>query len=414
MRKQPCWMLGLSMILFSGMLLTVGCQSTASLPGSLKSDPVAKNAKAPITLVSGEDVIWKKSSAPSTAQPMQAWENPSRQDDSLRAIGFKAQQPLSVEPLPIPETIQKESPGAKPALVAQPVPMRQSSGSMVAAQPMSLRHGPKHGGGSMPLALPGAPTEGNPVPLEYRIRPPDVLLIDSLKGLVHAPVNGPYTVRPDGTVGIGIYGAAPVAGLTIEEARPVIARTIFSKMAQEPYPDRDEKGNIRKDKDGKPIMVTPPTFDDVLKDLNVNILAYNSSFYYVIVEAAGLGEQVYRFPVTGNETVLDGISLIGGLQLYSSPNRIWLARKNGGPNAPLHDSVYPVNWKAITRNGDMNTNWQVMPGDRIFVQADPMRKFSNNLAKFLEPAKEVLGITLLGSQTVNSLRSGSVSGGIPR
>jgi protein involved in polysaccharide export with SLBB domain len=322
-----------------------------------------------------------------------------------------------VDPLPIPETVKKEAPGAKPMVAAQTVPLR-NNGPTVAAQPTVFRHGGKHvsGGGPMALALPGAPTEANLVPLEYRIRPPDVLLIDSLKGLVNAPVNGPYTVRPDGTVGISIYGAAPVAGLTIEEAKPIIARTIFSKMAQEPYPDRDEKGIIRKDKDGKPIMVTPPTFEDVLKDLNVNILAYNSSFYYVIVEAAGLGEQVYRFPVTGNETVLDGISLIGGLQLYSSPNRIWLARKNGGPATPTpgHDAILPVNWKAITRSGDMNTNWQVMPGDRIFVSADPVRRFSNNLAKFLEAPKEILGITLLGSQTVNSLRSGSVSGGIPR
>jgi polysaccharide export outer membrane protein len=378
----------------------------------MKADPVAKSDKGPITLTSADDVVWKRS-PPSTAQTPEMWANPPRKDDSVRAMGFQGAQPLTVEPLPIPQAVKKESPNAKPTVAAQPVPLR-SNGPMVPAQPTAFRHGGKQVGGPMALALPGAPNEANQVPLEYRIRPPDVLLIDSLKGLVHAPVNGPYTVRPDGTVGIGIYGAAPIAGLTLEEAKPVIARTIFSKMAQEPFPDRDEKGNIRKDKDGKPIMITPPTFDDVLKDLNVNILAYNSSFYYVIVEAAGLGEQVYRFPVTGNETVLDSISLIGGLQLYSSPNRIWLARKNGGPAAPTpgHDAILPVNWKAITRSGDMNTNWQVMPGDRIFVSADPVRRFSNNLAKFLEPAKEVLGITLLGSQTVNSIRSGTVSGGV--
>ncbi len=59
----------------------------------------------------------------------------------------------------------------------------------------------------------------------------------------------------------------------------------------------------------------------------------------------------------------------------------------------------------------MNTNWQVMPGDRIYVKADPVRRFNNNLQKFLDPVKEVLGVTLLGSQTVNSIKTGVVGGG---
>jgi hypothetical protein len=174
-------------------------------------------------------------------------------------------------------------------------------------------------------------------------------------------------------------------------------------------PDEDFTAAVKIAQEDKPIMITPPSFEDVVKDLNVNILAYNSSFYYVIVDAAGLGEQVYRFPVTGSETVLDGISLIGGLQAFSSPKRIWVARKNMGP-ALSQESVLIVDWKGITQAGEMNTNWQVMPGDRIYVKADPVRRFNNNLAKFLEPVKEVLGVTLLGSQTVNSIKNGTVSG----
>jgi polysaccharide export outer membrane protein len=390
MRQQPARMLCLSLLMLSGLFIIAGCQSTGSLPPTLPRDPVVQGPiSATSTAMTTDGIAWKKSTAPSTAQAQEYWTNPPKADDPVRVTAFQAQ----AEPAPIPQIMIKDA------------PPKQTT----AVQPAGLRYGPRHG---VPIAPPppGTPTEMNPVPLEYRIRPPDVLLIDSLKGLVTAPVNGPYTVRPDGTVGIGIYGAAAVSGLTIDEARPVIARTIHSKMAQGPYPDKDEKGNPRKDKDGKPIMITPPTVEDVLKDLNVNILAYNSSFYYVIVDAAGLGEQVYRFPVTGHETVLDGISLIGGLQAFSSPKRIWVARKNAGPDSG-HDSKLPVDWKGITQAGEMNTNWQVMPGDRIYVKADPVRRFNNNLAKFLEPVKEVLGVTLLGSQTVNSIKSGSVSGG---
>ncbi len=400
MREQPARMLFFSIVMLSGLFIIAGCQSTGALPTTLKPDPVAQAPSLPpAPPVTTDGIVWKKSTVPSTAQAQEYWTNPAKPEGPVRTTAFQA-QPAPVEPAPMPPIMVKDAP---------PSPSKQ----LTAVQPAGLRYGPRHG---MPISMgaPAAPTEMNPVPLEYRIRPPDVLLIDSRKGLVHAPVSGPYMVRPDGTVGISIYGAAAVSGLTIEEARPVIARTIFSKMAQAPYqvPDKDDKGNVRKDKDGNPIMITvaPPTFDDVLKELNVNILAYNSSFYYVIVDAAGLGEQVYRFPVTGNETVLDGISLIGGLQAFSSPKRIWVARKNAGPDLG-HDSKLPVDWKGITQAGEMNTNWQVMPGDRIYVKADPVRRFNNNLAKWLEAPKELLGITLLGSQTVNSIKTGTVSGG---
>ncbi len=311
MREQPARVLCLAVMILGGLLMAAGCQSTSSLPASVNRDPIVQRSDAPPTPADTEVTIWKQS-GPATGQAQEQWVSTPKTDNAVRTTAFQG-PPTTAEPAPMPEIMIKDG----------PITSRQG-----VLQPVVMRHGPTH---AMPMmaAPPNAPTEGNPVPLEYRIRPPDVLLIDSLKGLVHAPVNGPYTVRPDGTVGLGIYGSASVSGLTIEEARPVIARTIYGKMAQGKYQDKDEKGFPRVDKDGKPVMIEPPTVDDVLKNLNVNILAYNSSFYYVIVDAAGLGEQVYRFPVTGNETVLDGISLIGGLQMFSSPKRIWVAQKRG-------------------------------------------------------------------------------------
>jgi polysaccharide export outer membrane protein len=85
-----------------------------------------------------------------------------------------------------------------------------------------------------------------------------------------------------------------------------------------------------------------------------------------------------------------------------------VARRN---TAPGPDNVYPVDWKGITQYGAMNTNWQIMPGDRVYVQADPMRRFNNNLSKMLEPIERIMGATLLGSQTSNSIRNGTVGFG---
>ena len=57
----------------------------------------------------------------------------------------------------------------------------------------------------------------------------------------------------------------------------------------------------------------------------MDVVAYNSKVYYIITQGAGLGDSVRRLPVTGNETVLDAISQIGGLSQVSSKN-IWIAR----------------------------------------------------------------------------------------
>src|SRR5262249_56263464 len=63
------------------------------------------------------------------------------------------------------------------------------------------------------------------------------------------------------------------------------------------------------------------------KDVNVDVIAFNSKVYYVITDGGGFGEQVRRFPVTGSETVLDAISNIAGLPAVASKKRIWGARR---------------------------------------------------------------------------------------
>jgi polysaccharide export outer membrane protein len=102
---------------------------------------------------------------------------------------------------------------------------------------------------------------------------------------------------------------------------------------------------------------------------------------------------------------LDAISNINGLPLVSSPRRIWVARRNMGQEGEVQ--MLPVDWRAITQHGAMNTNWQVMPGDRIYVQADPVRRLSNTLGKYLEPVERLIGATLLGGQTVNTIKNGT-------
>ena len=73
------------------------------------------------------------------------------------------------------------------------------------------------------------------------------------------------------------------------------------------------------------------------------------------------------------------------------------------------DSKLPVDWKGITEHGTTDTNWQIMPGDRVFVQADPVRRFNTTLGKFMEPIERLLSATLLGTQAYGGIRTGGTN-----
>src|SRR5262245_52044350 len=189
-------------------------------------------------------------------------------------------------------------------------------------------------------------------------------------------VRGEHLIRPDGTVGLGIYGSVHVAGLTLEDAKVAIEAHL-SKYVRNP-------------------------------EVSVDVFTYNSKIYYVITDGGGSGEQVYRFPSTGNETVLDAISQINGLPPVSSRKRIWLTRPSLDHSA---ETILPVDWKAVTRRGSTATNYQVFPGDRIYVQAEPIITLDTYLARIISPIERLFGVTLLGNAVVEGLQPGQSGGG---
>jgi polysaccharide export outer membrane protein len=201
--------------------------------------------------------------------------------------------------------------------------------------------------------------------------------------LTPAPIDGQHVVLMDGTIDLGIYGSVLVAGLTTDQARERVREFILKVTNRKP--------------------------DQI--QVRVSVLAFNSKLYYVITDGAGYGEQVASFPTVGSETVLDAVARIGGLPSVASKKEIWVARRSphGGP-----DQILPVCWVDITQKGISATNYQVLPGDRIYVRAQKIISIDNALAKFLQPVERVLGVILLGSETVNSIKNrtgGSGTGG---
>jgi len=181
------------------------------------------------------------------------------------------------------------------------------------------------------------------------------------------PISGTYLVAPDGTINLRQYGAVHLAGKTVAEARVAIQE----HLAQ--YFDNPE--------------------------VSIEVVGYNSKVYYIITEGASLGDNVVRVPITGNETVLDAVSMIGGLSQLSS-KRIWIARP--APGGFGLEQVLPVDWDAITRGASAATNYQVLPGDRIFIAEDRLVAFTNFTAA---PVERILGAATLGSSSARSFQT---------
>ena len=342
-----------------------------------------------------------------------------------------------------------------------------TGGAEPAPAPSTTTPGTTTPGTATPCTLPGEmpPHDGmpgpGPLPRElwpsshppYTVSPPDILYIDSLRliprppyrlepldqlqivasgTLPTQPINGIYTVGPDGTVNLGFdYGVVRIAGLTVDEAQAQIrqrlsgalknAQVLVSLVAYRGVQQTRGEHLVRQD--GTISLGTYGTLyvagltlgqiKCVLENhlskwflnpqVSVDVAAYNSKFYYVIADGGGFGQSVFKFPVTGNEYVLDAIANIQGLPPVASKRRIWLARP-----APCNLGCYqilPIDWRAITEGGDTCTNYQLFPGDRLFIAADRLICLDNWLSKIFSPIERTLGLLLLNNFTIQSFRA---------
>jgi polysaccharide export outer membrane protein len=251
---------------------------------------------------------------------------------------------------------------------------------------------------------------------DYVIEPPDVLLIDAVRvvprppyrissldvlsihvegALPERPLTGQIQVEPGGTINLGPpYGTINVNGMTLEQATAAITRQLQVTLREPVVTLLLEQTTGKQQIAGEHLVgpdgtVTLGTYGKVYvagltqgqakaaielhlssvlerPEVAVDIAGYNSKVYYVIMQGAGLGDGVARFPITGNETVLDAISQVNGLEAVSSKH-LWVARPS--PYGAC-DQVLPVDWNAITQRADTATNYQLLPGDRLFIRKD--------------------------------------------
>ena len=285
----------------------------------------------------------------------------------------------------------------------------------------------------------------------YRLGPPDVLLIQAIRmvpkspyfiqsndylqiivpnALQNEPIAGPFQVTSNGTVNLGAsYGSVAVVGKTIEEAQDLIAQSL-SRLTNQPlvsvtllqpagmqqifgehiigpdgYVSLGIYGSVyvagmTTDEARAAIEQHMSTYMDQPK-ISVDVLIYNSNYYYIVTQGAGFGDNLVRIPSTGNETVLDAIAQVGGLTQVSS-SRMWIARP--GPKDMGCDQILPIDWQGITMGASTATNYQILPGDRVFIAEDRFTAASSLVNKVINPVERALGFTLLGSQTIQFLQ----------
>jgi polysaccharide biosynthesis/export protein len=278
----------------------------------------------------------------------------------------------------------------------------------------------------------------------YRVEPPDILMIDMLRMvplppsrieiydalqiravgvLIDQPIGGYYLVEGDGAVALGpAYGRVQVAGMSIEQAdaavtkklketfaRPEVSVQLANAASNTPITGEylvgpDGAVNLRQ---YGTVHVSGKTVTQIRKDLNehlrqffdspdvsVEVRQFNSKVFYVITEGGGIGDSVRRVPITGSDTVMDALSAVNGLSQVSSA-RVWIARPVPGGSDCVQ--VIPIDYAAITRGASTATNYQVMPGDRVYVACDTMIAVNSWVAKVIAPIDRLFGGVSLGA-----------------
>jgi protein involved in polysaccharide export with SLBB domain len=179
----------------------------------------------------------------------------------------------------------------------------------------------------------------------YVVEPGDTLLV--LPARLDSPLRlpGDQVVLQDGTIDLGEFGRPVVAGQTVSQIEAEVQRLIAAKA-------KDKEESL----------------------VNVRLVGRVSKVFYVLGEANAPG----AFPLSGRETVLDGIIAAGGITRRANTKKVLLSRPTPPDGCRV---VLPVCYDNIVQLGDTSTNYQLLPGDRIFI---PSKGFRDDIPHFAE------------------------------
>jgi polysaccharide export outer membrane protein len=181
-----------------------------------------------------------------------------------------------------------------------------------------------------PSAQPGAATNGAPVipagvplPPGYVIGPEDVLNVLFWKD---KEMTAEVAVRPDGMISLLLVNDIRAAGLTPDQLREEVTKAAAK-------------------------YIEDPTVSVVVKQIN-------SRKVYITGQVGKQGAH----PLGGPTTVLQMLSVAGGVHEFADTKNILIVRNEG--NRPV---VHRFNYKDVMRGKNLKQNIELKPGDTIIV-----------------------------------------------
>jgi polysaccharide biosynthesis/export protein len=175
---------------------------------------------------------------------------------------------------------------------------------------------------SVAAPAPAAPA-GVAVPSGYVIGPDDVLMVLFWR---EKDMSLEVTVRPDGRITLPLLNDVQAAGLTPEELRAQVMKA-SAKYVEDP---------------------------------NVTVLVKTINSRKVFI--TGMVAKPGPYPLSGPTTVMQLLSMAGGIQEFAdSKNIIVMRTENGRPMA------YRFNYTEVVKRRNLRQNIELKPGDTVIV-----------------------------------------------
>ena len=178
-----------------------------------------------------------------------------------------------------------------------------------------------------PQATPnGAPAAaaGVPLPAGYVIGPEDVLNVVFWR---NQEMSGDFIVRPDGQISMPLLNDVQAAGLTPDQLREAVSKAATKYLEGEPT-------------------------------VTVVVKAINSRKVHI----TGMVQKPGAYPLVSSTTVLQLISIAGGLHEFADSKKILIVRNEGGRQVSFN-----FNYKDISQGKNLKQNIELKPGDTVIV-----------------------------------------------
>ena len=254
-----------------------------------------------------------------------------------------------------------------------------------------------------------APTESAKAPLDvFAIEVGDTILIETTNFDATVQLPGDQIVKPDGYISLGECGRLMVMDKTIDQIQAEAQLLVDDHIRQELEVAFEVKRRQRQDQrererqenakfesksanetgedladldldaevDQEQMLALERSISDatLANKISARIVNWDSKRIYVLGEVNSPGSFVYL----GSETVLDAILEAGGLTANANQHQIIVARPS---NCNDCRTVMQVCYDQLVQLGDTSTNYQLRPGDRVFV---PTLTFAEDLKRSLK------------------------------